>query len=78
MIYCLICKEDVSRDGYNPDYCGTAIHHNYQDFYCGPVIECTEPPDKQTAARLLRNYRARQRYKIKRRYAYLQKGTPDD
>jgi hypothetical protein len=71
VIYCLICKEDVSKDGYNPDYAGTAIHHNYQDSYCGPVIECNSAPDEPTRRRLLRNYRARQRYELKRRYAYL-------
>ena len=50
MIYCLICKEDVSKDGYNTNYYGMAIHHNYQDSYCGPGIDCDGIPSKQRGA----------------------------
>jgi hypothetical protein len=62
MRYCLSCKEDVSNDGYNPNYYGAAIHHNYQDSYCGPVIVCDEAPSRHEVARLRRNAKARERY----------------
>ena len=67
MRYCLVCRADVSQDGYNPNYYGVAIHHNYQDSYCGPVIICDASPTPQERSRLMRNYRARQRYDILRR-----------
>jgi hypothetical protein len=78
MIYCLVCREDVSRDGYNLNYYGVAIHHNFQDSYCGPVIKCDTAPNKKTVARLMRNFRARERYDYRKRQAQAMKELYDE
>lgn len=70
--YCLRCRQDVANDGYNPSYNGNAIHYGY-DWYCGPVIECDELPDKKTVQRLWKNYQARWLYDWKKRHGLLRK-----